>query len=109
MSEIKKNISIGGVAELMGMSVLRMKDSDDDRDYKDGSPVDYKDYEENGYSEEYNDDDIYDDYGNEKSRSFNIGADDYEDATMYDYYDGDDANEKTMPKAPEDYDDWDYK
>ena len=29
MSEIKKNISIGGVAELMGMSVLRMKDSDD--------------------------------------------------------------------------------
>ena len=29
MSEIKKNISIGGVAELMGMSVLRMKDTDD--------------------------------------------------------------------------------
>ena len=29
LSEIKKNISIGGVAELMGMSVLRMKDSDD--------------------------------------------------------------------------------
>ena len=29
MSEIKKNISIGGVAEIMGMSVLRMKNSDD--------------------------------------------------------------------------------
>jgi hypothetical protein len=29
MTEIKKNISIGGVAEIMGMSVLRMKDSDD--------------------------------------------------------------------------------
>ena len=29
MNEIKKNISIGGVAEIMGMSVLRMKDSDD--------------------------------------------------------------------------------
>ena len=29
LNQIKKNISIGGVAEIMGMSVLRMKDSDE--------------------------------------------------------------------------------
>ena len=114
VSEVMEDMKFDDVKDGLKDEIKRMKrimkDSDDDRDYKDGiEPADYEDYEERGSSEEYYDDDIYDDYGNEKSRSFNLGADDYEDATMYDYYDGDDANEKDLPKAPEDYDDWDYK
>ena len=83
MEDMKFDDVKDGLKDEIKQMKRRMKDGDDDRDYED--------YEEKGYSEEYYDDD----YNNEKSRSVNPGA-------GYDYYDGDDANKKAMPKAPED-------